>query len=579
MRKLMVFIWTMLVLGAMVPSCSNSHRYDNRLMAADSLIHDHADSAMALLEALSSNDLATDGDRAYRDLLLVQARYKAYVTATSDSDINYALAYYKQHPKEKEKLTRANIYKGAVMEELGHPDSALLYFKTAETTADPDDYYNLGYSKMRIASLYKNEYSQDSAAIIRLKEAIYYFEALKDTNYLISCYGDLGAICGLTYPDSTEQYLVRAIQLAQQYKPSKQYTYISKLAGFYYFHKNDYLNAKELAMYVLRNGKEFCKESQFYTYAALAYAKLGRIDSAKHVFQMMPPPVDPIDSMGRYDVMTEIAQAEKFGINDTFTTEQSYEIATQILKSSKETELGKAEVEFNLIQESKDNVITHKKNKNLMNSLIFVFLLLLLLLWIVYRLQHSLANYRKEITSTKQELTSQLEMLKQQLNEKNDVNISQLVGYRMSALNELFQSIRVKTRDESKVKHIVPLSSLFKTMNERHEILNLKLSNSFWERIKLSVDGEFNGIATFVEKNYPQLSDSDLKLFNLLCANISPQIIKLCMNYTSAVTVSNYKNRLIKKKIGIDAKFEEFIQMYMENRLQESIKSSHKIPC
>ena len=251
----MVYIWTMLVLGAVVPSCGNTHRYDNRLMAADSLIHDHADSAMALLEALSSNDLATDGDRAYRDLLLVQARYKAYVTATSDSDINYALGYYRAHPKEKEKLTRANIYKGAVMEELGHPDSALLYFKTAETTADPDDYYNLGYSKMRIASLYKNEHSQDSAAIIRLKEAIYYFEALKDTNYLISCYGDLGAICGLTYPDSTEQYLVRAIQLAQQYKPSKQYTYISKLAGFYYFHKNDYLSAKELAMYVLRNGK------------------------------------------------------------------------------------------------------------------------------------------------------------------------------------------------------------------------------------------------------------------------------------------------------------------------------------
>ena len=579
MRKLMAMIVSILVLGALVPSCSDAHRYDSRLSAADSLIHDHADSALKVLESLSLSDLSTDGDRAYRDLLLTQARYKAYIPASSDSDINRALDYYRAHPKEKEKLTRANIYKGAVMEELGHPDSALFYFKTAETIADPDDYYNLGYSKMRIASLYKNQHSQDSAAIIRLKEAIYYFGALQDTNYLISCYGDLGAICGLTYPDSTEQYLVRAIQLAQQHKPSRQYTYISKLAGFYYFHKNDYLSAKELAMYVLRNGKDFCKESQFYTYAALAYAKLGRIDSAKLVFMMMPPPVDPVDSMGRYDVMTEIALAEKSDTNDSFITEQSYEIATQILKSSKETELGKAEVEFNLIQESKDNVITHKKNKHLMNSLIFVFLLLLLLLWIVYRLQVSLANYRKEITSTKQELKSQLEMLKQQLNEKNSVNISQLVGYRMSALNELFQSIRVKTRDESKVKHIVPLTSLFKTMNERHEILNLKLSDSFWERIKLSVDGEFNGIATFVEKNYPQLSDSDLKLFNLLCANISPQIIKWCMNYTSAVTVSNYKNRLIKKKIGIDAKFEEFIQMYMDNKLQEPIKSSHEITC
>ena len=124
MRKLMVFIWTMLVLGAMVPSCSNSHRYDSRLTAADSLIHDHADSALAILETLSPSDLATEGDRAYHDLLLTQARYKAYIPSTSDSDINRALGYYRAHPKEKEKLTRANIYKGAVMEELGHPDSA-----------------------------------------------------------------------------------------------------------------------------------------------------------------------------------------------------------------------------------------------------------------------------------------------------------------------------------------------------------------------------------------------------------------------------------------------------------------------
>ena len=29
------------------------------------------------------------------------------------------------------------------MEELGHPDSAMHYYKTAEVTAAPDDYYNL----------------------------------------------------------------------------------------------------------------------------------------------------------------------------------------------------------------------------------------------------------------------------------------------------------------------------------------------------------------------------------------------------------------------------------------------------
>ena len=32
---------------------------------------------------------------------------------------------------------------GSVMEELGHPDSAMHYYKTAEATAAPDYYYNL----------------------------------------------------------------------------------------------------------------------------------------------------------------------------------------------------------------------------------------------------------------------------------------------------------------------------------------------------------------------------------------------------------------------------------------------------
>ena len=31
------------------------------------------------------------------------------------------------------------------MEELGHPDSAMHYYKTAEATAAPDDYFNLAY--------------------------------------------------------------------------------------------------------------------------------------------------------------------------------------------------------------------------------------------------------------------------------------------------------------------------------------------------------------------------------------------------------------------------------------------------
>lgn len=101
--------------------------------------------------------LRGEGDRAYRDLLFTQARYKTYqdITASDDSAITRALHWYRAHNGEREKFTRANLYKGAVMEELGHVDSAMIYYKTAEAAAASTDYANLGQINTRIADLYR----------------------------------------------------------------------------------------------------------------------------------------------------------------------------------------------------------------------------------------------------------------------------------------------------------------------------------------------------------------------------------------------------------------------------------------
>lgn len=88
--------------------------------------------------------------------------------------------------------------------------------------------------------------------------------------------------------------------------------------------------------------------------------------------------------------------------------------------------------------------------------------------------------------------------------------------------------------------------------------------------MRKSVDGEYNGIVSFVETHYTKLTDNDIKLFCLLCANISPQIIKLCMNYTSDKTSSTYRNRIIHKKMGLNMTFDEFIENYMNGRLNNN---------
>ena len=161
-----------------VAGCGGLHRYDGRLVAADSLMQTDPDSALALVSAVSPDSLATEGDRAYRDLLMTQARYKAYqdILASDDSAITRAMAWYRAHSGEREKLTRAYLYKGAMMQELGHVDSAMYYYKTAEITADPKDYANLGQINTRIAALYLDYYADMQICYDKNKQALQYYK-------------------------------------------------------------------------------------------------------------------------------------------------------------------------------------------------------------------------------------------------------------------------------------------------------------------------------------------------------------------------------------------------------------------
>ena len=601
-KHLLVVILVMLVLGAVVPSCSDAPRYDRRLTTADSLMHDYPDSALAIIEAVNRDSLTTEHDIAYRDLLLTQARYKVYIPATSDSDINRALDYYTTHPKEQEKLTRAYLYKGAVMDELGYPDSAMFYYRHAEASAAPDDYFNLGYINMRIASLYQVQYSQDTSAIICKKKAIRYFKMTNDTNYLITCYGDLGGLCGIKYPDSSEYYLKRAIELARLSNSPKQYTYKSRLAGFYFYNFNDYQRAKDLAMDVFRNGKDISEENQFYSYATRSYLKLGLLDSAKIVFEATPAPVDAVDSMNWHKTAAEIAEFEKnmaaYGINMT----QSKDKQIQIMANKKGDRLKTTESEYDKMQAVNHDKKTKQINSFLSIAMSFAIVFSILLLCWGYHLWQVIKRNRKERKEIVQTLTVTIKDLEEKqsdlqgrhcelqekrrelqerhrdlqerhrgleekqrdLQEMQD-SVTKLVAYRIEALNELFDSIKFKTKKNSKknsdshIRSIVPLSSVISGLSEDYHPLNVELSDSFWEKIKRSVDGEYKGIASYFEKNN--------RLFCLLCAKISPQIIKLCMNYTNSKSATNNRNILIKKKMRLDMTFDEFIEQYMKNQL------------
>ena len=609
----MVILVLLVVLGAVVPGCRHVVRYDRRLVAADSLMRTNPDSALSLLESLNYSPargevarsdggggtaLATDGDRAYRDLLLTQARYKAYITATSDSDINRALAYFSAHPADREKLTRAYIYKGAVMDELGRPDSAMLYYKTAESTAAPDDYFNLGYCNLRIAELYQSRFINDSAVVARMKTAARYFMAANDTNFLIIAIGTQGAYPKILGEDSARLYLKRAILLSKNIHSSNGLQYQSKLAGRYFF-CGDYIKAKELAMDIVKNDRRNeCNEQQYYYYAARSFIRLNLLDSARWIISLTPAPENAVDSMNLYQFMAELSKASRRFDDYVRYNEAAREIDNRLMEASRNSRLVKTELEWNADQQEKK---ARSNAASRWGTIVGAILLGIVLLTVIAirlyyrriryfrrrldRISNELEQMLVETDNEKQILQTLQENYRRQANEKNqqlsqenkirleleqasiNSQVSDIIRYRNAALNELYQNVRIKSAASDGRKRVLPLFGVMKELFENKGILNKPLPKAFWDNLRLSVDLEFQGIASFVERQYPQLSVRDLQLFMLLCADFPNQIIKICMNYTHDVTVSKSKKKLISDKIGLDVKFDEFIRLYLQGKL------------
>jgi hypothetical protein len=575
-----------------IAGCGRSHRYDSRLVLADSLMQANPDSALALVQAVDADSLSTEGDRAYHDLLLTQARYKCYITATSDSAINRALAYYRHHKGEREKLTRAYIYKGAVMEELNHPDSAMHYYKTAEASAPLNDYFIRGLCNLRIGALYQSHNVADSLVILRMRNALDCFVACRDTNYIMISKSALGSYMNKIDKDSATLLLNQALILARMIQSPEQFSYQSKLAGIY-FYQQDYKQAKELAMDIINYGRDICYENMFYYYAARSFIKLGNIDSAYWVTSIIPDPVLAQDSFNYYLLQAELAEARHDNIDYNKYSAYAERIHRRIIDNPSKEKLLTTELELDasLQQEELESEYNAK--------IIWIVVLVLIALAAIIvgariilrrkdrRYQDELEIAQQEIKRMVDESERQIsELLAQRENDRTQIKrinkekqqlekqqesinrqAARITKYRNAALNELYLCIKIKKTSDNEKNRYLPLMETLKDLWEKRNILRMTPSKSFWDNLKLSVEGEYPGIVSFVEKNYPNLSSRDMQLFLLMCAGFPNQIINICMNYTGDATASKRKAILLKEKMGLNIKMDQFIELFINGEM------------
>lgn len=125
---LLVFLCLLIGVGGILSSislssCSSSVK-NPLLLRADSLMEEYPDSALFILESISSPQKLPRADRALYALLLTQGKYKNYIPLEDDSLIKTAVEYYGDR-KKSVRAAKAHYYLGATYRDMGYTSFAV----------------------------------------------------------------------------------------------------------------------------------------------------------------------------------------------------------------------------------------------------------------------------------------------------------------------------------------------------------------------------------------------------------------------------------------------------------------------
>ena len=558
--RAIVLAVSLAVFSGMLLGCRHgAYRYDERLVTADSVMHHHPDSALRSLEALDVKTLTHQADRAYHALLLTQARYRCYVTATSDSTINIALDYYQHHSDETEKHTRAYIYKGAVMEELEDPESAMTNYKRAISTATADDAFNQGYARFRMGNIYRNNLITDSADIKWMKEALHYFKQVPDSFYILSSLMCIGSSYISLNQDSAITYLNQADVLAKRlHEKSMEQRNLTYIADMKMFSKNsqDIASAREIALSLL--GDSCCpssKREHLLMVAALTSAKLNMPDAASHYLSQ----VDHEQLLPYRQVLFNQCQAElarSRGDYDRY--QQHYEYAMHLSDSLSTNEVQEQLREVEMKYDNEALKYQALKYKNFwLTSLLLAALIVSVLAILLLVIRKMLATRKRQLQESNDaiermmgdtaRLTSQLKE-----NEMMSEDLKQVIRNQIDVFTQLVEQHYLKFAQAPKK---------FGELFQRSYSIN-QPDSSFWTGLCAYVDSTCGGIITHTVNDCPALSESDIRFLSLYCCDLPTTIIMVCMGYNEVHSVYNKKRR-VAEALQLDGTLDDYIQMFM----------------
>lgn len=208
-----------IVMAGIVVSCSGNSEVDKQLTAADNLMEQHPDSALALLELIEHKQIESKHDKASYGLLINRARLLCGKTILQDYFIDNSISYYKEQ-NDSTNLCEAYQLASFRSQHRLNQDSAIYYLQRAiEVVPSNQDelkarlYTEIAYQLSR-PSARKNY----AAAIDNSKQALEYASSAMEKARALHDIGILYSYLGQN--DSCLLYIEQALELIDTDNPN-----------------------------------------------------------------------------------------------------------------------------------------------------------------------------------------------------------------------------------------------------------------------------------------------------------------------------------------------------------------------
>ena len=386
--------------------CNDPKHVTDALHRAEALMNEHPDSAWALLNTLSPDEMGQNRTRARYALLYTQAQDKTYRDETNDSLISIAVDYYR-HTDDARRKFLSYYYKGRVYFNAKDYQNATLCYMEAELLTDEvgDDYLvGLLYSELgRIYDIYY-DYPKSLEAYQKAAECYERAGKIRHRNYM---WFNQSSVCrNMEQYDESERLLQMILKSGKEEKDSTLIRLVMGTMIMQYIEQKEMIRANSLynEMRALV-GVDFTSSS-FMVALAKMYMAMGDLSQAEYYLEEAQGYVKNVtDSISTYMMSAELNHVRGKGIS------AYQELLKGIVLQNKETRQALQQPVLTAQRDYLSEKLEFEAYKLRMEKrlrLLYILLFSLVIVMVVYVLSRKLKKEKEKARRTIDELNCEI---------------------------------------------------------------------------------------------------------------------------------------------------------------------------